>query len=132
MNPQKIKDLKKAFKMSWKRKRSISGKNKSYSISNKLKKENKINDGFEIMLNNLSLEEIIGLKLELASKSCGNALYGIPLWRSLRYIVEDAVLKYALSATRTKKEYARFLGLRRIEAQKLSWKYNPDSYFENE
>ena len=118
--------------MSWKRKRSISGKNEFYSISKKLKKENKINENFEIMLNNLSLEEIIGLKLELASKSCGNSLYGVPLWRSLKYVVEDSVLKYALSATRTKKEYARFLGLRRIEAERLNWKYRPDSYFEEE
>jgi hypothetical protein len=116
--------------MSWKRKRRISGKNRYYSVSNKLRKEQKSNDEFEVMLNNLSLEEVIALKLELASKSAGGYLYGIPMWRSLKYIVEDAVLKYALSATRTKREAARFLGLREIEMRKINWVYNPTSYFE--
>tara|TARA_Y100001973_G_C5208914_1_gene343848 strand:+ start:12400 stop:12759 length:360 start_codon:yes stop_codon:yes gene_type:complete len=116
--------------MSWKRKRKISGKNRYYSISKKLRKEKKSNENFEVMFNNLSLEEVIALKLELASKSIGGNLYGLPIWRSLKYVVEDAVLKYALSAARTKKEVARFLGLRETEMRKINWIYNPDSYFE--
>ena len=63
------------------------------------------------MLNNLSLEEIIGLKLELAARSVGNMLYGLPILTSLPYITRDAILKYSLSATRSKKEAARFLGI---------------------
>ena len=35
----------------------------NYSISKKLKKERKSTEEFEVMLNNLSLEEIIALKL---------------------------------------------------------------------
>ena len=115
--------------MSWKRKRKISGKNRYYSISKKLTKEQKSNDEFEVMLNNLSLEEVIALKLELAAKSAGGAVYGIPIWRSLKYVVEDAILKYAHSACRTKKEVARFLGMRKIEMRSIDWKYNPESYF---
>ena len=118
--------------MSWKRKRKVYGKNQYYSVSKKLQKEKKSNQEFEIMLNNLSLEEVIALKLELASKSIGGNLYGMPIWRSLKYVVEDAVLKYALSATRTKKEVARFLGMREIEMRRINWIYNPDSYFEEE
>ena len=83
-------------------------------------------------MNNLSLEEVIALKLELASKSAGGSLYGIPLWRSLKQIVEDAVLKYSLSVTRTRTEMARLLGLRKIELRKLNWIYKPKSYFEEE
>ena len=86
--------------MSWKRKRKISGKNRYYSISKKLTKEQKSNDEFEVMLNNLSLEEVIALKLELAAKSAGGAVYGIPIWRSLKYVVEDAILKYAHTGQR--------------------------------
>ena len=41
---------------------------KYFSISKKLKRERRITEEFEVMLNNLSLEEIIALKLELASK----------------------------------------------------------------
>ena len=59
--------------MSWKKKKKVQeGKNKYYSLSNKLKKESRSHDEFEVMLNNLSLEEIIGLKLELAARSVGN------------------------------------------------------------
>ena len=45
------------------------GKNKYYSVSKKLQRESKSTDEFEVMLNNLSLEEVIALKLELAAKS---------------------------------------------------------------
>ena len=60
--------------MTWNKKKKIQGKNRYYSISNKLKKENKSHDEFEVMLNNLTLEEIIALKLELAAKSVGGYL----------------------------------------------------------
>tara|TARA_R110002074_G_scaffold322609_2_gene493083 strand:+ start:55 stop:429 length:375 start_codon:yes stop_codon:yes gene_type:complete len=118
--------------MSWKKKKKLQGQNKHYSISKHLRKNFKSNDEFEVMLNNLSLEEVIALKLELASKSAGGSLYGIPLWRSLKQIVEDAVLKYSLSVTRTRTEMARLLGLRKIELRKLNWIYKPKSYFEEE
>jgi len=107
------------------------GRNRYYSISNKLKKENKSSEEFEILFNNLSLEEVIGLKLELASKSSFNGkLYGVPIWNSIPSIVKDAVLKYALSATRSKREAARFLGLNEFAMKRLINKYRIDNYFE--
>ena len=51
--------------MNWNKKKRIQGKNRYYSVSNKLRKENKSHDEFEVMLNNLNLEEVIALKLEL-------------------------------------------------------------------
>ena len=98
--------------MSWKKKlKSYRGKNEHYSFRNKLKKEKKLNDSFEIILNSLTLEEIIGLKLELSSCYINNRLYNIPIYYNLLYIVKEACLKYALSACRTKGEAARMLGL---------------------
>jgi len=44
--------------ISWKRKKNYNGKNKNYSMSNKLKKDRRSNEEFEIMLNNLTLEEV--------------------------------------------------------------------------
>ena len=108
------------------------GKNKYYSISKKLQKEKKSTDEFEVMLNNLSLEEVIGLKLELAAKAAGGMLYGMPIWYSLRNITNDAVLKYAYSATKTKMEAARFLGFDKNRFNQLVKKYQIDSYFEEE
>ena len=75
------------------KKKRLQGKNKYYSISNKLRKENKSHDEFEVMLNNLTLEEIIGLKLELAAKAVGGMLFGIPIWYTMQDITKDAVLK---------------------------------------
>jgi len=109
------------------------GRNHYYSLSNKLRKEGKTSEEFEILFNNLSLEEVIGLKLELASKfGLRGKMYGLPIWYSLRTIVKDAVLKYAVSATRSKREAARFLGLHEQSLNILLRKHKVDKYFEEE
>ena len=57
----------------WKKKlREYKGKFENYSIRKKLNNEKKINSNFETILNSLTLEEIIALKLELAAKSSGS------------------------------------------------------------
>lgn len=118
--------------MSWKKKKYTQGKNEYYSVSKKLRRDGKINEDFEVMMNTLLLEEVIALKLELAAKAAGGALYGLPLWSSIKDIVKDAVLKYAYSATRTKKEAARFLGLNFSDFNSHTKTYNTDSYFEED
>jgi hypothetical protein len=117
--------------MSWKRKKKLYGNNRYYSISNKLRKENKSNDEFENMLNCLDLEECIGLKLELASKAAGGKLFGLPVWSSLTDLLKDAIFKYALSATRSKREAALFLGIDIQTFYKLEKYYSSESYFNN-
>tara|TARA_R110000824_G_scaffold3309_2_gene15647 strand:+ start:1622 stop:1987 length:366 start_codon:yes stop_codon:yes gene_type:complete len=107
------------------------GKNRYYSLSKKLKREKRSSEEFEILLNSLSLEEVIGLKLELAARfGLNGKLYGFPIWNSIRIIVKDAVLKFALSATRSKKEGARFLGLNEKNFLILLKKHKIDNYFE--
>ena len=103
-----------------------------YSIANKLKSEGRINERFEIMLSSLTLEEIIGLRLELAAKTVNYKLYGMNLWHSVQDIVRDGVLKYAYSAARTKGEAASFLGLDKSVFKKLLKKYNVTNYFSKE
>jgi len=115
--------------LSWNKKRRLQGKNKYYSLSKKLRREQRSNDEFEFMLNQLTLEEVIGLKLELASKSIGGRLFGLPIWQSLHIIVQDAVLKYAFSAARTQAEAMRFIGLHKNEFKRLTKKHNINSYF---
>ncbi len=110
-------------------KNKLQGKNRFYSISRKLIKEKKISEEFEIMLNGLTLEEVIALKLEAATIATGGKYFGFPIWHSMRDIVKDAVLKYALSACRTKAEAANFLGLNVSEFRKIEKKYNTDNYF---
>jgi len=118
--------------MTWiKRKKSYKGKNKNYSIARKLQKEKRSNNEFEVMLNRLTLEEVIGLKLELASKAAGSSLYGLPLWHSMKEIIQEAVFKYAVSATQTKGEAIRFLGVTPSYFRSLYKKFEIDNYFIN-
>lgn len=101
----------------------------NYSISKLLREKNKSNDAFEIQLANISLEELIALKLELGFKAIGFPLHGFPVWRSTNYIVKDALLKYALCATDSKTEAAKMLGISTLKFFYLLNKYNTRRYF---
>ena len=115
--------------MSWKKQRRLQGKNKYYSLSKKLRRENKSNDEFEVMVSQLTLEELIGLKLELASKVLDGRLFGLPVWSSMHSIVQDAMLKWVYSASRTKVEAVRYLGINQSDFKELLKKYKVDDYF---
>ena len=106
------------------------GKNKNYSIARKLRNEKKTSIEFEIMLSNLTLEEVIALKLEMAAKSLGGKLYGFKLWDALGNISRDAAFKFAVSATTSKKSAMRLLGISSSNFNKLYKKYEIDGYFE--
>lgn len=118
--------------MTWKKKKRIQGKYENYSLSKKLKRDGKVSDQFEIMLNSLTLEELIGLKLELANKAAGSPLFGLPLYRSMKDVAKVAVLMYAASATRSDREAAALLGITRMEYKNLVKEYNIINYFEGE
>lgn len=111
------------------RKNKYNNSIEQYSISKLLRKENRSNDYFEILLNNLSLEEIIALKLELAFKSIGFNLYGFPIWKSINYITKDALLKYAIASSKTKKDAMNLLGMNSIKFFRLLKKYNINEYY---
>jgi len=123
--------------MAWTRKlhknvpRRYDGVTKYYSISNKLKREKKVTDEFEIMLASLTLEDIIGLKLELTARTVGGLLYGFPLWGALNNICKDAVLRYVISASRSNNEAARVLGVDKARLKKLYKKFDLYNYFGN-
>ena len=115
--------------MTWKPRKTHKGKSENYSMVRKLRKENRSSEEFEVFLNQLSLEEVIALKLELATVPVGGKLYGLPLWQSMPDIVKEAVFKYAVSATKTKGEAARFLGLTPASFYRLQKKFDIDEYF---
>jgi len=103
---------------------------KAYSVSKKLKKENKINDNFEVQLSQLSLEEVIALKLELATRETKGKYFGFQLWQKIPFIIKDALLKAAVSGSTTRKEAARFLGLSYPAMKANLRNYNVFHYFE--
>ena len=76
-----------------------------------LRDQNKINDEFEAILSHLTLEEIVVLKLELAAKLTGGKFYGNYLLKATKYMVDHAIVRYSIAATKTRKAGAQFLGV---------------------
>ena len=104
-----------------------------YSVARKLRKDKKTTEEFEVMLGNLSLEEVVALKLELSGKIIKRKLYGFNLYHAIPEITKEAVFKYAVSANRSKKAAADFMGITYRYFKMLARKYNIDNYFkENE
>ena len=82
-----------------------------YSIINNLKDQKKLNDQLLISINNLSLEDLIAVKLELSTNLLNHRLYGLDIWNKMPKITKEAVLKFSLSVTKNKTDAARFLGI---------------------
>tara|TARA_B100000809_G_C15120054_1_gene523967 strand:+ start:1586 stop:1924 length:339 start_codon:yes stop_codon:yes gene_type:complete len=108
----------------------IKGKNETYSLIKVLRSEGRLSDETEIAINSLSLEELLSVKLELAAGHFNSKMFGIPIWYSLKNVVQDALLKFALSSTKTKREAARLLGLLPADFRHLLKKYETESFFE--
>ena len=81
------------------------------SFINVLRDQGKLNEQVETLLHNMTLEDLIAVKLELSSRTQKSPLFGIPLYETLEVIVRDAIMKYAISATRTPSEAAASLGI---------------------
>ena len=81
------------------------------SFSHKLRSQQKSNEAFEIMLSALTLEEIIGLKLECASRLTNGKLYGFNLWSNVVETTKEALYNAVVSITSTNREATRILGI---------------------
>ena len=99
------------------------------SIITKLKDQSKLNDSLLVLISNLTLEDLIAIKLELSCDLLNNRLYGFDIWHRSSYIIKEAILKFAISATKSKKDAARFLGLTYQEFVRISKKYKVERYF---
>ena len=106
------------------RKSDSQGFCKDLSLSRKLRNEGKSNEAFEIMLSALTLEEIIGLKLECASRLTNGKLYGFNLWSSIVETTKEALYNAVVSITSTNKEATRILGISGQTFKALKRKYN--------
>ena len=84
---------------------------KKRSFISKLKHEGRIDENFLNIVSDLSLEELIGIKIEIASRLFGGKLYGLPIWRSMPRIVKEAMLHVAIGSCKTKTDMCTFLGI---------------------
>lgn len=91
-----------------------------------------LQDDLLVQINKLSLEELIAVKLELSANSINNRLYGFDLWRQSNKIVKEAILKFAISTTKSKKDAARFLGLTYLEFKRVIKEYKVTDFFTEE
>ena len=76
------------------------------------------------MLSTLTLEEIIGLKLECTSRLTNGKLYGFNLWSNIVDITKEALYNAVISITSTNKEASRVLGITTQTFKSLKRKYN--------
>lgn len=116
--------------MEWQRKvKKGKGVNSPFSVSAKLRKQYKSSDEFEFMLNKLSLEEIIALKLEVSSRILGGKFYGFQLWAAIPKVVKDALMLYAISASNTDSDAAELLNMPTTRFIMLKNAYKSREYF---
>ena len=111
-------------------KSSLTRKNKS--VISKLTNEGLLDNAVLISINNITLEDLIAIKLELSTRVLEGKYFGIPLWRSIKDMSHEAVLKTAVSICRSKTEAAAFLGMDYTDFRKLVKKYRVESFFHEE
>ena len=99
------------------------GFSRNLSFSNKLRKEGKSNEAFEIMLSTLTLEELLALKLECAGRLTAGKLYGFNLWSNIVDITKEALYNAVISVANTNKEATRILGINDDTFKTLKRKY---------
>lgn len=98
--------------------------NENYNLKNQLLKENKINKDFLEKLNFLTLEDLITLKLDSASKSLKGKLFNFPILKYATDICQESVIKYALSVSKNRREASLILGKTKAELSYYIKKYN--------
>lgn len=89
--------------------KAVNSVSEKYSLIDELISEKRIDEKTLTQIGQLSLEEVIGLKLEMATRIAGGYLYGFPIYKRIGMVIRHAILAYALSATRTVPDAAAFL-----------------------
>lgn len=81
-------------------------------ISKKLRTDNRSSEEFEIMVSNLTFEELIELKLEVSTRMMVDGkFYGFPIYEAIPEITRFACVKFAIRSSLTKRDGACLLGI---------------------
>jgi len=96
---------------------------KKYSIIKELEEQGKLDSSTLVQISNLELQDLIAVKLELSSKIAHNRLYGLPIIHNLKWIVEEAILKFASSNSENYSQMKSFLGISERRFQSLKGKF---------
>jgi len=107
--------------------------NKNYNLKNKLLKENKIDNDFLEKIKFLKLEELITLKLLVATSLLKGKLFNFPFLKYTTEICKESILRFALSQAKSRKEAQLILGIKKadlihyLKSYKLEEEFNYDN-----
>ena len=86
-------------------------KEKKITFISELRKDGRISEEFLNVVSDLTLEELISVKLELSAKILNGKLYNLPLWYNLPYIVRESLLNFVNRNCKTKADMSNTLGI---------------------
>ena len=90
----------------------MSSKNeKKITFISELKRDGRISEEFLNVVSDLTLEELISVKLELSAKMFNGKLYNFPLWYNLPYIIRESLLNFVNRNCKTKADMSNTLGI---------------------
>lgn len=103
-----------------------SEKIKKRSFISRLRNEGRINESFINTVSDLTLEELIGVKIEIAARMFKGKLYNLPLWSTMPRIVKEALLNVAINSCKTKTDMGNMLGLTPDQFNEILKTYNKE------
>ncbi len=95
----------------------------NYDYKKELLKQEKINKDFLNKIKLLTIEEILYLKLDSISSSLNGKLIGIPINRFLPDICQEALVLFACSRAKNKRDISNMLGINLANLNKMLKKY---------
>ena len=98
-------------------------KEKKRSFTSELREEGRIDSHFLDKISDLTIEELIAIKLEHSAKLMSGKLYNFPLWYTLPYMVRDALMNFVDRNCKTKMDMSNVLGIPYSEFQQIYRKY---------
>ena len=103
--------------------------NKNYNLKNILLKEEKIDHNFLEKLKFLKLEELITLKLLVSTSLLKGKLFNFPVLKFTTEVCKEAVLRFALSQAKSRKEAQLILGIKKADLIYYLKSYNLEKEF---
>ena len=107
----------------------IYSSNKNYNLKNKLLKEEKIDKEFLEKLKFIKLEELITLKLLVSTSILKGKLFNFPFLKFTTEICKEAVLRFALSQAKSRREALMILGMKKADLIHYLKSYNLEKDF---
>jgi hypothetical protein len=98
--------------------------NENFNYKKVLLEQKKINKDFINRIKLLTIEELLYLKLDSLSTSLKGKVFGFPIYKFMSDICREAMVIYALSSTKNKRDACLVLGMDMMHLNNVIKKYN--------